>query len=145
VAFLSRHWRRRSLVRFTFIFYFVISLPLCKKYSDYCDIYLYTLCYYICCLLGTCMRCTWLCSLKPGVTPRHLRLRPRHPRPSPRYPRHGPRYPRLSPRYPRPPRVRHYASRGNQVRSRLIKAGRPCTCNISTEESCPSTKPKLAG
>jgi hypothetical protein len=33
-----------------------------------CDIYLYTLCYYMCCLLGACMRCTWLCSLKPGVT-----------------------------------------------------------------------------
>jgi hypothetical protein len=32
------------------------------------DIYLYTLCYYICCLLGACMRCTWLCSFKPGVT-----------------------------------------------------------------------------
>jgi hypothetical protein len=25
-------------------------------------------CYYICCLLGACMRCTWLCPLKPGVT-----------------------------------------------------------------------------
>jgi hypothetical protein len=34
------------------------------------DIYLYTLCYYICCLLGACMRCTRLCSLKPGVTRR---------------------------------------------------------------------------
>ena len=34
----------------------------------FCDIYLYTLCYYICCLLGACMRCTRLCSLKPGVT-----------------------------------------------------------------------------
>jgi len=32
------------------------------------DIYLYTLCYYMCCLLGVCMRCTCLCSLKPGVT-----------------------------------------------------------------------------
>jgi hypothetical protein len=32
------------------------------------DIHLYTLCYYICCLLGACMRCTWLCTLKPGVT-----------------------------------------------------------------------------
>ena len=32
------------------------------------DIYLYTLCYYMCCLLGACMRCIWLCSLKPGVT-----------------------------------------------------------------------------
>jgi hypothetical protein len=34
----------------------------------YYDIYLYTLCYYICCLLGACIRCTRLCSLKPGVT-----------------------------------------------------------------------------
>jgi hypothetical protein len=33
-----------------FIFYF-LSLPLCNKYFDYCDNYLYTLCYYICCLL----------------------------------------------------------------------------------------------
>jgi hypothetical protein len=24
--------------------------------------------------------------------------------------------------------------------SRLFETGRPCTCNISTEESCPSTK-----
>ena len=32
------------------------------------DIYLYTLCYYICCLLGACMRYTRLCPLKPGVT-----------------------------------------------------------------------------
>jgi hypothetical protein len=32
------------------------------------DIYLYTLRYYICCLLGACMRYTRLCSLKPGVT-----------------------------------------------------------------------------
>jgi hypothetical protein len=32
------------------------------------DIYLYTLCYCICCLLGACMRYTRLCSLKPGVT-----------------------------------------------------------------------------
>jgi hypothetical protein len=34
----------------------------------FCDIYLYTLCYYICCLLGACMRCTWLCPLKPSET-----------------------------------------------------------------------------
>jgi hypothetical protein len=27
--------------------------------------------------------------------------------------------------------------------SRLIETGRPRTCNISTEESCPSTRPKL--
>jgi hypothetical protein len=29
-----------------FIFYFV-RLPLCNEYSDYCDIYLYTICYYM--------------------------------------------------------------------------------------------------
>jgi hypothetical protein len=34
----------------------------------FCDIYLYTLCYCICCLLGACIRCTRLCPLKPGVT-----------------------------------------------------------------------------
>jgi hypothetical protein len=82
---------------------------------------------------------------KTHPSPRHLRLHPRHPRRSPRYPRPSPRYPRPSPRYPRPPRVRHCASRGNQARSRLIKAGRPRTCNISTEGSCPSTKPKPGG
>jgi ribonuclease HI len=64
-------------------------------------------------------------------------------RPSPRRPRPCPRRPRLSPRYPRPPRVRHCASRKNGMRSRLIKTGRPRTCNISTEESYPSIKPKL--
>jgi ribonuclease HI len=78
-------------------------------------------------------------------SPRHLRLHPRHPRPSPRYPRNGPRYPRLRLRYPRPPRVRHCASRGSRARSRLIKTGRPRTCNISTKGSYPSTKPKLDG
>jgi hypothetical protein len=31
------------------------------------------------------------------------------------------------------------------VGSRLIKTGRPRTCNISTEESYPPTKPKLGG
>jgi hypothetical protein len=44
-------WRQGwILVRSIFIFYFV-RLPLCNKYSHYCDIYLYTLYYYICCLL----------------------------------------------------------------------------------------------
>jgi hypothetical protein len=70
---------------------------------------------------------------------------PRHPRPSPRYPWLGPRYPRFGPRYPRPPRVRHCASRRSEAGSRLIKTGRPRTYNISTEESYPSTEPKLGG
>jgi hypothetical protein len=44
-------WREGWILDpFIFIIYFV-RLPLCNKYSDYCDIYLYTLCYYICCLL----------------------------------------------------------------------------------------------
>jgi hypothetical protein len=44
-------WRQGWILDpFIFIFYFV-RLPLCNKYSDYCDIYLYTLYYYICCLL----------------------------------------------------------------------------------------------
>jgi hypothetical protein len=34
-------------------------------------------------------------------------------------------------------------SRKSGMRSRLIKTGRPRTCNISTEESCPLTEPKL--
>ena len=49
-----------------FIFYFV-RLPLCNKYSDYCDIYLYTLCYYICCLLWRMYEMHLACPLKPGV------------------------------------------------------------------------------
>jgi ribonuclease HI len=53
------------------------------------------------------------------------------------------RRPRPSPRHPRPPRVRHCASRKSRMRSRLIEIGRPRTCNISTEESYPSTRPKL--
>jgi hypothetical protein len=44
-------WRQRCILDpVIFIFHFV-RLPLCNKYSDYYDIYLYTLCYYICCLL----------------------------------------------------------------------------------------------
>jgi hypothetical protein len=41
--------------------------------------------------------------------------------------------------------VRHYASRRSEAGSRRIETGRPRTCNISTEESYPSTKPKLGG
>jgi ribonuclease HI len=57
--------------------------------------------------------------------------------------RPSPRRPRPSPRHPRPTRVRHCASRKSGMGSRLIKTGRPRTCNISTEESYPSKKPKL--
>jgi hypothetical protein len=64
-------------------------------------------------------------------------------RPSLRRSRLCPRRPRLSPRHPRPPRVRHCASRKSGMGSRLIETGRPRTCNISTEESYPSTEPKL--
>jgi hypothetical protein len=70
---------------------------------------------------------------------------PRRPRPSSRHPRPSPRRPRPSPRRPRPLRVRHCASRRSGAGSRLIETGRPRTCNISTEESYPSTEPKLSG
>jgi hypothetical protein len=41
--------------------------------------------------------------------------------------------------------VRHCASRRSKAGSRLIETGIPRTCNISTEESYPSTEPKLGG
>jgi hypothetical protein len=51
-----------------FIFYFV-RLPLCNKYSDYCDIYLCTLCDHICCLLWRMYEMHPALSLKArGVT-----------------------------------------------------------------------------
>jgi hypothetical protein len=45
-------WRQGwTIIRFIFIFYFV-RLLLCNKYSDYIvTFYLYTLYYYMCCLL----------------------------------------------------------------------------------------------
>jgi hypothetical protein len=76
-------------------------------------------------------------------SPGKPRPSPRKPRPSPGKPRPGPRRPRPSPRHPRPPRVRHCVSRESATGSRLIETGRPRTCNISTEESSPSTKSKL--
>jgi hypothetical protein len=57
--------------------------------------------------------------------------------------RPSPGRPRPSPRHPRPPRVRHCVSRESRMGSRLIETNRPRTCNISTEESSPSTEPKL--
>jgi hypothetical protein len=54
-----------------------------------------------------------------------------------------PEAPSVQPRYPRPQRARRCTSRGSEAGSRLIKTGRPRTCNISTEESYPSTEPKL--
>jgi hypothetical protein len=41
--------------------------------------------------------------------------------------------------------VRHCASRRSEAGSCLIETGRHRTCNISTEESYPSTEPKLDG
>ena len=59
-------WRQGwTLVRFIFIFYFV-RLPLCNKYSEYCAIYLYTLCYYMCCLLWHIYEMHPALSLKSG-------------------------------------------------------------------------------
>jgi hypothetical protein len=57
--------------------------------------------------------------------------------------RPSPTRPRLSPRYPRPPRAKPCASRESEMGLRQTETGRPHTCNISTEESYPSTRPKL--
>jgi hypothetical protein len=65
--------------------------------------------------------------------------------PEPEHPRLNPRHPQLGPRHPRPPRVMHCASRRSGAGSRLTEAGRTGTCNISTEESYPSTELKLGG
>jgi ribonuclease HI len=54
-----------------------------------------------------------------------------------------PEAPSAQPEAPSTPRVRHCASRKSGMGSRLIETGRPCTCNISNEESYPSTEPKL--
>jgi hypothetical protein len=64
-------------------------------------------------------------------------------RPSPRRPRPSPRRPRPSPRYPWPPRVRPCASRESGMGLRKTETDRPCTWNISSEESYPSTRPRL--
>jgi ribonuclease HI len=57
--------------------------------------------------------------------------------------RPSPRRPQPSPRYPRPSRVRPCASRESGMGPRLTQTGRPHTWNISSEESYPSTRPKL--
>jgi hypothetical protein len=48
------------------IYFYFVRLPLCNKYSDYCDIYLYTLYYYICCLLWRMYEMHPALSLKSG-------------------------------------------------------------------------------
>jgi ribonuclease HI len=55
----------------------------------------------------------------------------------------NPRRTRPSPRYPRLPKVRPYVSRESGMGLRQIETSRPRTCNISTEESYPSTRPRL--
>ena len=55
-----------TLVRFIFIFYPVRLLLCNNKLWLYCDIYLYTLCYYICCLLWRMYEMHPTLSLKTG-------------------------------------------------------------------------------
>jgi hypothetical protein len=47
--------------------------------------------------------------------------------------------PSVQPEVPSAPRARRCTSGGSEAGSRLIKTGRPRTCNISTEESYPPT------
>ena len=55
------------LSSFYIYLYFVISLPLCNKYSDVilAFIFIHSVIIYVV-LFGACMRFTRLCSLKPG-------------------------------------------------------------------------------
>jgi hypothetical protein len=59
---------RMDLVWSIFIIYFV-RLPLCNKYSDVIVTFIaiHSVIIYVV-FFGTCMRCTWLCSLNLGVT-----------------------------------------------------------------------------
>jgi hypothetical protein len=113
------------------------------------DIHLYTLCYYICCLLDACMRCTWLCSLKSGVTVlcRYLLLaQPRRP-----LPRHArPRRPRLRharPRrsYLRPARPRRSCQRHARPRRSCLRHARPvdpaCATRGPVDPACTTRGP----
>ena len=63
---LRQQW---SLVHFIFIFYFIIRLPLCNKYSGVIVrfISIHSVIIYVV-FFGACMRGTWLCPLNPGVT-----------------------------------------------------------------------------
>jgi hypothetical protein len=65
LTFLRQGW---TLVLSIFIFYFV-RIPLCNKYSDYIVTFIsiHSVIIYVV-FFGACMRCTWLCPLKPGVT-----------------------------------------------------------------------------
>jgi hypothetical protein len=62
-------WRQGwTLVHFIFIIYFV-RLSLCNKNSDDIVTFISIHSVIICVVFfGTYMRCTWLCSLNPGVT-----------------------------------------------------------------------------
>jgi ribonuclease HI len=70
---------------------------------------------------------------------------PEAPSTRPEAPSAWPESSSAQPEVPSAPRVRHCASRRSGAGSRPIETGRPRTCNISTEESYPSTEPKLGG
>jgi ribonuclease HI len=82
-------------------------------------------------------------TVPPDVFSRDIHQPPSRSMTRPRYPRPSPRKPRSSPRCPRPPRVRPCTSRESGRGSHRSRTGRPHTWNISSEESCPSTRPKL--
>jgi ribonuclease HI len=86
-------------------------------------------------------------SVKTDDTPEPEKAlaQPEAPSAWPEAPSAPPEAPSARPEVPSAPRVRHCASRRSKAGPRLIETGRPRTCNISTEESYPSTEPKLGG
>jgi ribonuclease HI len=81
----------------------------------------------------------------PSAQPEAPSTRPEAPSAWPESSSAQPEAPSAQPEVPSAPRVRHCASRRSGAGSRPIETGRPRTCNISTEESYPSTEPKLGG
>jgi hypothetical protein len=77
--------------------------------------------------------------------PEKASAQPEAPSAQPEAPSAQPEAPSAQPESPSAPRVRHCALRRSRAGSRLIEIGRPRTCNISTEESYPSTELKLGG
>jgi hypothetical protein len=61
----------------------------------------------------------------------------------PEVPLAQPEEPSAQPEVPSAPRVRPCSSRESRTGLRQTKTDRPRTCNISSEESCPSTRAKL--
>jgi hypothetical protein len=81
----------------------------------------------------------------PSARPEAPSVQPEVPSAQFEAPSARPEAPLVRPKVPSAPEGETLHVGGSEVGSRLIKTGRPRTCNISTEESYPPTEPKLGG